>query len=262
MSDAYLVARACETYEAYLALGNERFEADGATLVRNRTLPNRYDANHVAHIHAETPQEIDALLARIEREFEGYTHRALYLDSLTPPQFIARLVLDGGYRVNEGLLMLLEGELQAAPRPADIRPVEDESQWQALFEMEAMWASTYPPESRTPLEQNYQNIRSKTPPVRWWLAYVDGVPRAFFNSWEGINGIGQVEDLFTHPDFRHQGLATSLLAHCVADARAHGAGPVIIGSDPDDTPKHMYASMGWRPLVVTRHFVKRLESTT
>ena len=258
MSDADLIARVCQTYEAYLELDNESFEADGATFVRSRTAFNRYDANHVAHIRAESPQEIEALLRRVEVEFKDFTHRAFYLDPLTPPQFAARLVLDGGYRVIEELIMLLEGELKASPKPADIRLIEDESQWQALFEMEAMWASTYPPESRTPLEQNFYQLRSKTPPVRWWLAYVDGVPRAFFNSWEGTNGVGQVEDLFTQPEYRHQGLATALLAHCVADARKHGAGPVIIGADPNDTPKHMYASMGWRPLYVTRHFVKNL----
>jgi GNAT superfamily N-acetyltransferase len=258
MSETDLIARVCDTYEAYLALGNESFESAGATFVRNRTSPNRYDANHVAHVRAQSPREVDALLECIEVEFNGYTHRALYIDPLTPAPFVARLVLEGGFRVNEGLLLLLEGELQASPKPADIRLVQDESQWQALFEMEAMWASTYPPETRSPLAQNFHNIRTKTPPVRWWLAYVDGVPRAFFNSWEGTNGVGQVEDLFTHPDFRHRGLATALLAHCVADARAHGAGPVIIGSDPGDTPKLMYASMGWRPIVVTRHFVKTL----
>jgi GNAT superfamily N-acetyltransferase len=258
MSEAELIARVCETYEGYLALGNETFEADGALFVRNRAIPNRYDANHVAHVRAETPQEIETLMQRIEAEFDGYRHRALYLDALTQPQVMARLLLNGGYKVNEGLLLLLEGELQAAPKPADIRLVEDESQWQALFELNGMWIKTYPPETRAPTEQTNQSNRIKTPPVRWWLAYVDGVPRAFFNSWEGINGVGQVEDLFTHPEFRHQGLATSLLAHCVADARAHGAGPVIIGSDPDDTPKHMYAAMGWRPLFVTRHFVKHI----
>jgi predicted GNAT family acetyltransferase len=85
--------------------------------------------------------------------------------------------------------------------------------------------------------------------------------RAFLNSWEGENGVGQVEDLFTHPEYRHQGLATALLAHCVTDARAHGAGPVIIGCEPNDTPKHMYAAMGWRPLYVVRHVVKRVGKT-
>jgi predicted GNAT family acetyltransferase len=71
-----------------------------------------------------------------------------------------------------------------------------------------------------------------------------------------VNGIGQVEDLFTHPDFRHRGIATALIAHCVADARARGAGPVLITADPLDTPKQMYAAMGFRPFSVTRNYFK------
>ena len=78
---------------------------------------------------------------------------------------------------------------------------------------------------------------AKQPPVQYWLAYVDGRPRAYFNSWAGIDGVGQVEDLFTHPDFRHRGLATALIHHCVADARSKGAGPVVIVADPTDTPR-------------------------
>ena len=50
-------------------------------------------------------------------------------------------------------------------------------------------------------------------------------------------------------------LATTLLHHGVADCRAHGAGPVAIVSDPKDTPKHMYAAMGWRPVAIKRAYL-------
>jgi predicted GNAT family acetyltransferase len=72
------------------------------------------------------------------------------------------------------------------------------------------------------------------------------------SSWPGENGVGQVEDLFTHPDYRHRGLATTLIAHGVADARARGAGPVLIIADPSDTPQQMYSAMGFRPLFISR----------
>lgn len=68
-----------------------------------------------------------------------------------------------------------------------------------------------------------------------------------------------VEDLFTHPDYRHRGIATALIARGVADARARGAGPVIIGADPTDTPMRMYAALGFRPIIVVRHYLRRLD---
>src|SRR5690349_20304939 len=139
MSNADLIARACETAERYLALNCETFTADGATFIRDRSLPNRYDANHVYGVTATTSREIDALLARVEAEYTGYTHRAYNLGPMTPPQFIARLSLDGGYRWTDSLQLILEGDIKATPRPADIRPVQDEAQWEAVFGLERMW---------------------------------------------------------------------------------------------------------------------------
>ena len=73
-----------------------------------------------------------------------------------------------------------------------------------------------------------------------------------------MNGVGQVENLFTHPDYRNRGIATALIHHCVADARAKGAGPVVIVADPTDTPKNIYARMGFRPVAVVGHYLKDL----
>jgi predicted GNAT family acetyltransferase len=65
-----------------------------------------------------------------------------------------------------------------------------------------------------------------------------------------------VENLFTHPDHRHRGIATALIHHCVADARAHGSRPVVIVCDPNDTPKNMYGALGFRPVAIKRAYWK------
>ena len=96
--------------------------------------------------------------------------------------------------------------------------------------------------------------RAKSPPVRVWLGYIDREARGYVTSWEGTAGVGQVETLFVHPDSRHQGLATALIHHGVRDCRAAGAGPVVIVADTADTPKLMYASMGWTAVAVTRKY--------
>jgi GNAT superfamily N-acetyltransferase len=92
--------------------------------------------------------------------------------------------------------------------------------------------------------------------VRYFLAWDEDLPRAYFSAWPGEHGIGLVEDLFTEPAFRHRGLATALIARCVKDARARGAELVVIGGDANDTPRHMYAAMGFRPLMLTRQYSK------
>ncbi len=259
--------RALTTNEAFFDLGNETFQVEGATFVRNRDVPDIWDANHVSRITASTPEEIDRLLERVEREFDGFRHRQIWVDFTTPPAVEARLALEG-YSRSDALVMLLEGELRARPKPCDIRMVESESDWGAYVALHDVDWREY--RERMPggaggydentAEQMMRSRRSKSPPVRVWMAYVDGKPRAYTSSWGGVNGVGQVEDVFTHPDFRHRGLATALIHRCVAEARREGAGPVVIVADPADTPKQMYAAMGFQPVAVKRDYLKRLNA--
>jgi len=257
-----LAARALDIDAANLALGHETSQAEGATLVRNRAYPLVYDANHVTHVTASTPNEIDRLLARVEQEYSGIGHRQFDVDFRTPPAFTARLALEG-YERRDALMMLLEGELKCPNPEHEIRPVQSEADWRdyaALKEID--WREHEQRTKKTPEPEVGQALfavaRLKQPPVRYWFACLNGRPLAYFNSWQGIGGSGQVEDLFTHPDFRHQGLATALIRHCVADCRRKGAGPVVIAADPTDTPKNMYAAMGFRPIAIYTHYLKKL----
>ncbi len=249
--------------EAFSALGNERFQADGATFARNREIPDIWDANHVAHITAATPDEIDGLLARVEREFAGFKHRQFRVEFTTPPALEARLTLEG-YERTEELVMLLEGELHDQPKRHEIRPLTDDAGWLAYTALHDLDWHEY--KERMPgaggfdektAEAMMRSRQLKTPPVRHWLACVDGEPRAYLSSWGGVDGVGLVEDLFTHPDFRHRGLATALIHHGVSEARREGAGPIVIVADTKDTPKRMYAALGFRPVALKRDYMKR-----
>ncbi|MEZ4553671.1 MAG: GNAT family N-acetyltransferase [Dehalococcoidia bacterium] len=105
-------------------------------------------------------------------------------------------------------------------------------------------------------------MRAKAPPIRCWLGYVGGVARGYVWSWPGLDGVGQVESLFVHPEFRHRGLATALLHPPVRDCRDLGAGPVIIVADAAGTPRDMYAAMGWRAVAMRRSYLRMRESRT
>lgn len=256
-----LVRGALAVNRARFALGNECFEADGATFIRNRAIPVR-DANFVTHVTAATPGEISRLLARVEREYAGFPHRSFDVDSTMPPALEALLILDGYQRGGENLVMLLEGDLIGNPKPCEIRPIAGEASWDnyaalRLIDWHEYQARVGNTESDHIAQELTRMQRAKVPPVRYWFAYVDGEPRSYCSSWVA-NGFGQVEDLFTYPDFRHRGLATALIHHCVADCRAQGAGPVMLLCDATDTPKHMYAAMGFRPIAVKRGYWKNV----
>ena len=245
------------------ALGHECFAAAGARFVRNTRWPWLLDANHVDTVTAQTPTEIDAVLARAEVEYAHCEQICFDLDARTPPEFEARLRLDGYAPRVEVIVSALEGELRADPKPFDIRPIEDEAGWEAWTTLHALdWAGDNPAEALETerAAANAVTLRGKAPPARFWLARVDGAPRGYVWSWVQ-GGIGQVETLFVHPEYRRRGIATALLARGVADCRERGAGPVILAADAGDTPKAMYAALGWRPLAVKRSYVRERRAT-
>jgi GNAT superfamily N-acetyltransferase len=258
-----LAARAIDTDGANFQLGNEVFTLERATFVRNRQTPDIYDANHVTRIQARTPEEIDELLAMADREFESVGHRRFDVDYRSPPEFVARLLLDGGYERSDSLISALEGELRGTAVARDVRPMVSDADWETFWELMLIDWREHHERIKRPVKQEvarrmWQAKRLKQPPVQHWLAYEGNRAIAYLNSWEGIGGVGQVEDLFVHPDYRKRGIATSLLHHCVAQCRARDAGPIVIAADPTDTPKSIYARLGFRPVAWLSKYLKQL----
>jgi len=259
-----LVRRALDVNWRNLALGHETFEAEGATFVRGRDFPLIYDANFVFGVTASTQDEIESLLARARKEYAHCRELTFRVDTFTPAAFVARLALEGTMRGSGALVLLLEGAPAGAPPVVDIRPMATEEDWAAFRELKredwrehAARNGDDPDRIEIPDGLAAAN-RRKCPPGRYFAAWVDGAPRGHFSAWEGIDGVGQVEDLYVTPSYRKRGVATALLHHCVADARTHGAGPIVIVADSSDTPKQIYARMGWRPIALCGQFALAL----
>jgi GNAT superfamily N-acetyltransferase len=243
-----------------LALGHPSFTEDGATFVRNPEFPRIHDANFLYDVTAAAAEEIDRLLARATREYAHAALLTIRIDPWTPIPFESRVALIAAER-ERTLILLLAGELRGRAPAHDIRPVEDDSGWRAIRNLKRReWREHVPPSEGDPDPWDIPDglaevARSKSPPVRYHLAFVENEPVGFLNSWSGVDGMGQVEDLFVMPEHRHRGLGTALLHHGVAEARARGAGPVVICTNVAETPKLMYAAMGWRPVAVCRQYV-------
>jgi len=258
-----LIDRALDVNNANMALGNEVFETDRATFVRNRNAPDIYNANHVTGTTVNSVADVEMLFAQVEKEYAGFKHRCFDTDHRTHPAVVARLRIED-YERNEGLVMVLEGDLQGSPEHCDIRPILNDQGWADFRQLKIEdWLEYRKKQGRPPepevAEAMVRVDRGKCPPVQYFLAYVDGRPAAYFNSWVGIDSIGQVEDLFTLPEYRKRGIATALIHHCVVDCRDKGARHVVIVADPSDTPKQIYARLGFRPVALNAHYWKRLD---
>jgi ribosomal protein S18 acetylase RimI-like enzyme len=256
-----LLSRVLDTYEGYFALGNECLEWPGVRIVRNHAEPSVYDANHASFVRARSPAALERVLARFEEAFAGLDHRCVHTNPLSHPVLEARLAL-AGHLETPTLQMLLEGELRARPSAVELRLPASDADWEAvvcltrLDHEEVARRFGRPPYPEALARSMTRVRRAKEPQLRFWLARAEGVDCGFLSSWPGVGGIGMVEDLFVHPDLRRRGVATTLLAHAVADARARGASAVLIGARPDNSPKDWYAALGFRPLCVTRSWVR------
>jgi GNAT superfamily N-acetyltransferase len=253
------IRRACETVEAYGALANEVSDLYVLRIVRNRARPRVWDANHATRVRADGVEEIARAFELAERAFDGYAHLDFRCDPFTPPGFEAELALRG-YRPRPTLQMLLEGPLAARPPAVEIRAATTDRDWEAIARLsrldheEGAIRLAQPLWDASVTQHMVDARREKLPAVRTWLARADGQDCAFFSSFPGENGTGMVEDLFTHPDHRGRGVATALIARAVDDARERGASAVMIGANPDDTPKAIYARLGFRPLCLSRNY--------
>jgi len=246
--------------QAHEALGHRSVEVAGAVFVRNRQLPDIHVANYGRSITAASPDEIDGLLALAEREFAGCPHRCFEVDLDTPPPFEGRLVLEG-YEARDFVLMVLEGEMRGKPQAAELRLATDDADWTAADRLKKLdWAESRGRLNRDPLPAVGDSLarlaRLKTPPDRKWLAYADGQARGMASVWDGVDGVGYVEDVFVEPKYRRRGLATALMHRLAADTRARGAGALSLVADAGDTPQGMYAAMGFRHVATKRRCVR------
>ncbi|WP_158228158.1 GNAT family N-acetyltransferase [Pseudonocardia sp. MH-G8] len=248
--DEQAVSRASRRF---WALGAEVLDLGGAVAVRNPAAPGHPLGTFLCEVRTADPA---AALAELARR-TGAPCRRVLVDPDTPPAAEAQLALHG-WRLDIVLQLVLPADDAVAAPTERARPVTDDDGWahvQRLFridhlEEDARLARPARSEADTAAAVALRRCLG----VTYLLAERSGQVAGCIAAWPGDEGIGMVEDVFVHPDHRRLGVATDLLRHAVGHARAHGAGPVLIGAEVDDTPKHLYAWFGFRPTAVARAY--------
>jgi GNAT superfamily N-acetyltransferase len=239
----------------FWSLGSDVLALDGATAVRNGTAPGHPLGTFLCELRTA---DVAAVLAEASRR-TGEPFRRVHVDPDTPPAAEAHLALDD-WQLDACLHLVLPAAVAVEAPALEVRPVVDDAGWTEIhrlfrldhLEEDARLGRPARPEPATTAAVALR--RSLGPGVTYLLAERSGEVAGCIAAWPGEGGIGLIEDVFVHPRHRRTGLATELLRHAVAHARARGAGPIVIGAEVGDTPKHLYARFGFSPVAVARSY--------
>jgi len=171
------------TFAFQQSCGHASEDTSLARYVRSPALPDIWVANHVSLVRAQHAGEIDEVLERTEQALAHCAHRMFFVDALTPPAFVARLALDGYTELSPTLHMVLDGELRADRSQVELRAVERDDDWEAFYELLRANHLEKLVHGLSLREEITRGIvaahRAKAGTVQFFLAIVDGAPRAY-----------------------------------------------------------------------------------
>jgi GNAT superfamily N-acetyltransferase len=247
----------------FWSLGSDVFALDGAKAVRNVAAPGHPLGTFLCELRTD---DVPAVLAEASRR-SGEPFRRVLVDPDTPPAAEAHLALHD-WQLDVQLHLVPPAAVAVEAPALQVRPVVDDAGWTEVhrlfrldhLEEDARLGRPARPEPATTAAVALR--RSLGPAVSYLLAERSGEVAGCIAAWPGEGGIGLIEDVFVHPGHRRAGVATDLLRHAVTHARARGAGPVVIGAEVGDTPKHLYARFGFRPVAVARCYELTMDRGT
>ncbi|MFO1084809.1 MAG: GNAT family N-acetyltransferase [Reyranellaceae bacterium] len=258
-----LMHRIAEAYRWQRRLGNSHIVVPGCCLVVDPAHPEVWDSNHADDVTARTDAEVDAVFAAMNRHLGHTPWRVIHTDCFTPEAFLARLAFDDFEECPVTIQMALQGDLTDRGPPIQLRPVIDGGDWNALLRLvladhaegQRTSNSKVPPEVSADIVAGY---RSKSGTYHFNLATQNGVPVAYAAHAAAPNGVGMIEDLFTLPSARRQGIASAIIAAFTDRLRVAGCHTVFLGALATEQPKRLYAQLGFSPVMLARTWARKL----
>jgi GNAT superfamily N-acetyltransferase len=192
--------------------------------------------------------------------------RVIHTDCFTPDAFLARLALDDFEEQPVTIQMALQGDLTDRGAPIELRQVASDADWDALQQLVLVDHTEgrrtndlgISPAVSAGMVAGY---RAKSSAYHFHLAVRGGVPVAYGAYALAPNGAGMIEDLFTLPSARRRGIATAMIAAFTHHLRATGSHTLFLGALATEQPKHFYARLGFRPVMLARTWVRKWPGT-
>lgn len=219
----------------------------GGTAVLHASFPDAHDHNRLL-----VTGECDAgdLAAAVDRVLggAGLGHRVVDVLDAGLGHRLAGELAGQGWTASDQLLMAATGPpsrgepVEVVQLPLDDRVAAARQDWRRD---EPTWGDAV-------VEQLAQRIVTAPEAAdTTFLGVHDGSGVAARADLFVLGGVARVEEVMTRPHARRRGLASALVLHAVALARARGADLVFLVADADDTPQHLYRRLGFTDLGCT-----------
>ena len=221
-------------------------EIDAGWIVLTPSLPEVWSLNQ---LRLAKPLDFGAALELAEEHLSSLPYRHLVAESDELGEALAPALRLEGFRLEREVVMAMPGRSQRDSSHRQAAAVVEPSE-QAMIELERRWLSEDP---RTTPEGVEQLIEAARREGRAWGERRFGI-RGDDGSLVAITKLrsdgrtAQVEDVYTAPDARGRGFATTLVAHAVRVAQTSGHELIFIVADDCDWPKHLYARLGFEPV--------------
>jgi GNAT superfamily N-acetyltransferase len=243
--------------EQFWSLGGESVDLGLGRLVRSPAAPGHPLGNFLTSLGVGSEDQLVSLLADVEAT-TGAPCRRVLIPPRTPPAVESLLVLND-WSLDTQLQLVLPASVAIEPATLMLELARDDEDWRAIEELfridhieedqRAGRAERSASETRAAAL-----LRRGLVGATYFVARRDSRAIGCIGVWTRSDGAAMIEDVFVHPEARGEGIATEMLRFAIGTARERGSGPVLIGAEVDDTPKHLYARFGFRPTAVTRSY--------
>jgi len=242
--------------------GSQITDCGDHMVVRTERNPGYWWGNFILLAGPPRAGEVDRWLARFAALFPAAKHRAFGVDVTDAAAVEGAAFAAAGFRAERNVVLTASSVIRPRqPRlAATVRQLAGDDDWRQSAELRLACFEPAPPAAPTAApgvsadEQEFDARKlaarrelTETGRAAWFGAFAAGRLVAQLGLVPAGNGLARYQDVETHPEFRRQGLAGTLVWRAGTYGLAElGAARLVIVADPDYHAFRLYESLGFR----------------
>lgn len=209
----------------------------------NDDIAERYFSNFVRVERSLAGVDVDALVRETDRAMAGFRHRQIQVYDEGDGARIAPELTKEGYSADHSATMALRRGPDRAPHLGAVEELDHSEVRPFLLEV---YRRSLPDSEQQLVEAfaDFRRVVQRAVGARFLAQQIDGRVAGLCELYL-LDGVAQVEHVDTLSEFRGRGVARNVVLRSAHEARATGAGLVLIDADLDDWPKELYRRFGF-----------------